>query len=74
MHDTNYTTFALMFSRKHSDSRLVVRVYLLCEPLALWGSGQRVAGAEGPGRPAVLLGPGPHWAGDAHHSQPTPSC
>nr|XP_019612262.1 PREDICTED: epididymal-specific lipocalin-12 isoform X2 [Rhinolophus sinicus] len=35
VHDTNYTTFALMFSRRQSGSRLIVRVYLLCRMWAI---------------------------------------
>lgn len=61
VHDTNYTTFALMSSRKQSGSQLIVRVYLLCEPLALWaaggwGGGTREAGGT-PG-PGATLGRG----------------
>lgn len=69
VHDTNYTTFALMSSRKQSGSQLIVRVYLLCEPLALWaaggwGGGNREAGGTpgpgatlGRGRPPLSLPP-----------------
>ncbi|XP_053774604.1 epididymal-specific lipocalin-12 isoform X3 [Desmodus rotundus] len=30
--DTDYTTFALMVSRRQSGSQSILRVYLLCEP------------------------------------------
>nr|XP_008542789.1 PREDICTED: epididymal-specific lipocalin-12 [Equus przewalskii] len=36
VYDTDYTTFALMLSRRQSGSREILRVNLLCEPLALW--------------------------------------
>uniref|UniRef100_A0A671E8U6 Lipocalin/cytosolic fatty-acid binding domain-containing protein n=1 Tax=Rhinolophus ferrumequinum TaxID=59479 RepID=A0A671E8U6_RHIFE len=41
VHDTNYTTFALMFSRRQSGSQLIVRVYLLCR---MWAFETQVLG------------------------------
>lgn len=35
VHDTDYTTFALMVSRRRSGSQSILRVYLLCEPRPL---------------------------------------
>lgn len=70
VHDTNYTTFALMFSRRQSGSPPVIRVHLLCEPFALlvvgsWG--QREQGGW-----VVLLGLGPHRAGTPTTHSPFP--
>ncbi|KAF5923745.1 hypothetical protein HPG69_014201 [Diceros bicornis minor] len=36
VYDTDYTTFALMLSRRQTGSQQILRVNLLCEPLALW--------------------------------------
>lgn len=66
VHETNYSAFALMSSRRRSVHRSVLRVHLLCEPLP--SSSLPAAGGAGAGEwpPA---GPGATPAGGGVHPQ-----
>lgn len=51
MHNTDYTTFALMSSRRRSGSQSILRVHLLCEPLPSslrrrWGGREEAQGSR----------------------------
>ena len=47
--DTDYTTFALMVSRRQSGSQSILRVYLLCEPSSASLQPSRAWAGKAPG-------------------------
>lgn len=60
VYDTDYTTFALVLSRRQSGDQGILRIYLLCEPLALqpwWRRGVKEGGTSGQGPPATHYPP-----------------